>query len=372
LKIVRESIYEKFSDETDPVKDMGISGIERLKEILYSIPPGTCTDLYNFWFRKYCSNDYVDYSVALVRIMYHTVKTIIENPELTPQQSFEKTTAKEIKKKDKLKDPKIRLKILKKVAEMLEIKFDLDVDPYFETKKVNEKFTDYSDPIVDMGIGVLSSLKPGSILQCIKPISPRVNHNKFTIEKGWYSVIKKIEIKKSSIKKTKIELEISTYDKFPKTFKVADLQFSGGEYLTLLPDDFFEHFEILPYEVNEKFTEESDAITDMNIGQNHFKEEIMKMVPAKYQHMGIDYIEFIRYVLFSDETTVEKDNDFMKGNTIYTIICHEYSKNKFFEELLHMIEVKGFVNDKGVAIDQTKQKGNRLTIVMSDGEKIDE
>jgi len=139
-------------------------------------------------------------------------------------------------------------------------------------KLITEKFTDSNDPIQDMGIGVLSQLKPGNVLQCTLGIKPRVNNrdpgyiSKFWIMPGWYSVIKKIEIIKSPIKKSKIELELSTYDKFPTNMKMVDLKYSGGEYLTIFPEEFFDHFDVLPTKVDEKFEAESDPIRDLGIG----------------------------------------------------------------------------------------------------------
>jgi len=249
-------------------------------------------------------------------------------------------------------------------------------------KLITEKFTDSNDPIQDMGIGVLSQLKPGNVLQCTLGIKPRVNNrdpgyiSKFWIMPGWYSVIKKIEIIKSPIKKSKIELELSTYDKFPTNMKMVDLKYSGGEYLTLFPEEFFEHFDILPTKINEKFTEDSDAIGDMNIGQNHFKEEIMNLIPIKYIHHDFDYIAYIRYVLFGDETSVEYSKDVL-DNTVYTIICDEYSKDEFFHHLEFLLEKFGESLAKHHILVQNynrlKRKGhkdkNKMTIRIEDAKK---
>jgi hypothetical protein len=115
----------------------------------------------------------------------------------------------------------------------------------------------------------------------------------------------------------------------------------------------------------EKFTDDTDAIGDMGIGANHFKEKIMKLFPAKYERAGVDYVDYIRYVLFGDETTIEYDKN-AQGNTMYTIICNEYSKKKFFDTIEYMIQENGYVNDKGVAVDAITKKGNKMNIVMAD------
>lgn len=261
MAISAKYVYEKFSDEGDPVHDMGIGQPQFIKELqkkLDKFSPGTCYDWYDLYLAPICNDSYRKYSTSLVRLAYHTIKIFILKKNYSPQQAFEDTYKKELGcgyTKDYNKSE--RLKIRKKVAEFLNSFFNFKVDP-----RLNET-------------------------------------------------------------------------------------------------------------VNEKFTEDSDAIADMNIGQNHFKEEIMKMLPYKYVHMGIDYIEYARYVLFSDETIVEKNNDFLSGNTIYTIICREYSKDKFFEKLEYLINAKGYIDGKGVAIDKIKQKRSRLIITLADSKDID-
>jgi hypothetical protein len=359
-------LNEKFSEEVgDPIRDMHIGGIERLKKILYSIPPGSCMDLYRLYYKKTCSKEYEGYAVPLVRVMYHTVKNLIEHPRITPQKSFEEITALEMKMKD-YDDPKIRLKILTKVAEMLEIKFFLDVNPYFEKKNVNEKFVIDSDPIHDMGIGDIDwdDAKRGSIVRVKKTINQSHPKNSYVILNKifrnldgditsvfYYSCDDLMDLRKSLKHLNKLVYHQWSLDK----------EFIE-KYLEIVPNWKIKN---LKESVNEKFSEEGDAIADMNIGANHFKEEIMNLFPVKYVHGGVDYIDYIRYVLFGDETTVEYDKNAL-GNTVYTIICKEYSKNKFFDEIEHMINVKGFKNDKGVAVDAMTRKLNRLTIVMAD------
>jgi len=85
------------------------------------------------------------------------------------------------------------------------------------------------DPKASMGIGQIASLQPGSLLRCTKRINPNVNNFKnFYIEKDWYLIIKKIKVSNNQI-----ELELATYDKLPRNFKMVDLDFIGGEYLTI-------------------------------------------------------------------------------------------------------------------------------------------
>jgi hypothetical protein len=100
---------------------------------------------------------------------------------------------------------------------------------------------------------------------------------------GHWVVIKTIEIKKSSIKKTKMEMEVGTYDKNPVHMKKADIKYIGGEFLTMFPEYFFEHFKVLPERVYEKFTEDSDAIHDMGIGISEQIKKFMKNDIEEYE-----------------------------------------------------------------------------------------
>jgi hypothetical protein len=199
------------------------------------------------------------------------------------------------------------------------------------THYINEKFMEHGDVISDMSIGIISQLKSGSVLKCIKEIKPRLSSwfKGFNIKEGNYSVIKKIKFLKN-----KIDIELATYDRDPHIRK-ADLEFVGGEYLTLTYEQFFEHFEIIRTDLYEKFSEESDPIKDMSIGYPHFLYDIKKdhngdysfhvniekIIPIiKKNNPGISKNEIERFLAFSmDRIYQHIPNYYFETNNLKTI-----------------------------------------------------
>jgi hypothetical protein len=239
------------------------------------------------------------------------------------------------------------------------------------THYINEKFEEHSDPIADMGIGTLATLKPGTILMCKKPIAPRVNfgpgaHGRFVIEPGQWVVIKTIEIKKSSIKKTKMEMEIGTYDKNPVHMKKADIQFIGGEYLTLFPEKFFDHFDVLPTKVNEKFIEDSDAIQDMGIGMLNLIRKFMHEEVEEITNEGDEDTDNLDILLaYCVAYTKEDFVDYLlsKGaniNSIYVNGWFKYACKGGYDDVVSLLIRKGF-NIHG-SPGEGHEKGLRIAI----------
>ena len=274
-----DELDEKFTDQSDPIHDMGIDGIERLKKILNSIPPGSCGSLYELYFKKYCDKSYEDHAVYLVRTMYHTIKNIIEHPELTPQESFEKIVKIEWDDKRKPLKKNVRLKILKKVAELLSIKFDIEVDPNFENNKVNEKFSEEGDPVHDMGIGLnaphnfnsddelnmfIAEMLPG-ILEIDKVPEDILNDQDKNNEHKYLFF---------NIYGFKEEIYQSRLEKYVKAYLTKRGEHQGVNYegihiaLKKLHPELKSWMTDKDILVNEKFSEEGDPVQDMGIGLN--------------------------------------------------------------------------------------------------------
>jgi len=131
---------------------------------------------------------------------------------------------------------------------------------------MNAHFVRGQDPKVSIGVGLISRLKPGTILQCKKQIKPRIKSSlNFSILPEWYSVVKTVKVYQK-----KIDLELATYDRYPKSFKLADLQFCGEEYLTLTHEEFFDHFNILKtVEESINFERGIDPMDSMKLGKFH-------------------------------------------------------------------------------------------------------
>jgi hypothetical protein len=166
-------------------------------------------------------------------------------------------------------------------------------------KYLNETFTSDSDPIHDLGIGILSRLKLFDVLRCKERIEAHLETGKykFYIEPGEYSVI----IQNIDFKSNEVELVVATYSHYPHHFMEADIPYIGKEHVSLPIDKFSDHFEIVKSDVlQEKFTDETDPIVDMGIGMTtHFK-ELMKLFgnadTKKYIYsIVIDDSEFIDF-----------------------------------------------------------------------------
>ena len=131
---------------------------------------------------------------------------------------------------------------------------------------VFEKFVEQSDPIEDMGVGILNHLKRGSIIHCIKFIQfsgvwapgGRIVHNGEAIytkpKQNWlgnrfedgerYCLVKDTEQRRDG----KIEI-------CARNVKYGN----GSNRLVLTPRKFFKHFSIIK-SIDEKFIEQSDPI----------------------------------------------------------------------------------------------------------------
>lgn len=236
---------------------------------------------------------------------------------------------------------------------------------------MNEKFTDKSDPIEDLGIGtkaIYDSLKDGDILQITRNIN--ADHPKDS-----YVVLDRVRQNGS----VKDEMHFNYYNYINKEALLADPDRKTKDYHTagwIISYDFYKNNmrRVKPEELNEKFTEDSDAIADMNIGQNHFKEQIMKLIPLVYTTAGLDYIAYIRYTLFDDQTSIEYSKDSL-GNTVYEITCTEYSYNEFFTTLETLISKHRNLDQHGHKVFTSRKKSNKgvpsnkMRILIEDVEK---
>jgi Ankyrin repeats (3 copies) len=135
MKLVKEILYEKFTTDSDPIKDMGIGTDALLDKWLHSS------------YRNYAD-----------RLSYKENINCIMNQCVTRNKPiFVEYLLRKYNKRFDLKYKKLILKYAdeNKFNEVSEI-----VKKYIrKNKNVNEKFTDESDPIKDLGIGVKELIK---------------------------------------------------------------------------------------------------------------------------------------------------------------------------------------------------------------------
>ena len=148
-----QKLDEKFIEKSDPIRDMSI-GLHQLWNKVnqqWHSPEKSCDEIYDKFLRNLIGPKYRELSVYLVRIPYHTIKKLQENPDLIPQESFELTCSEEMRGNE----PKYGKKLIRKLSSyILENVFKLDVDPYIIDESLNEKFKETSDPLEDLSIGV--------------------------------------------------------------------------------------------------------------------------------------------------------------------------------------------------------------------------
>jgi len=162
MRKVTHYINEKFSEDSDPIKDMGIGldkfWIKMRQKIGNTHPEDT--------YKKYFEDDEVklkgikDIKKFLANALYRILRDITggddlgdsTRPKMEHQKAFDKATMdNEMKWEQSRKAQDIR----KKLAEVLEKDFHITINP----DVINESFTEDSDPIKDMGIGIAEQIK---------------------------------------------------------------------------------------------------------------------------------------------------------------------------------------------------------------------
>jgi len=176
MKIVREHINEKFKEESDPIRDMGIGSsahfnneLKKLREFSNSV-----VDIYDNIFNKdgeYDSFNEYGYhgqkmKVITVRLVYHTINDKFVSKRKSKnsiEDVFIKTFRDEMRDQETIYNSEKR-EIIDTALDILEYYYDIDINgkKIFEelddeliitNESLNEKFEEESDPIHDLGIG---------------------------------------------------------------------------------------------------------------------------------------------------------------------------------------------------------------------------
>ena len=121
-------IYEKFSDESDPIKDMGIGMIDYWKKTAEEIGHESEAT----FSAKYLHNKYRRNGLSLGEIIWSTFVKASHGEDV--QKAFE-ISCKEIGYRELRELPPLKQRIL--MANAMEKYFKTSVDPYFLRKKEN-------------------------------------------------------------------------------------------------------------------------------------------------------------------------------------------------------------------------------------------
>jgi len=270
MKIVKEHIIsEKFTEDSDPIHDLGI-GYSELVKIWIKERNRIGRQSTELTFREYFPKDKTTnekYRSIIIMIIYYAFNDLIGSHSSTEHQQIFNKAVKHATQSYPTSVKGFGLsKLKKKAAYILNTRFDTRII-------LNEKFTEDSDPIHDLGIGMISiykNLKKGDVLLLKKDL----NTNKIYL-KGYYILI--VDIYTSEVY---LQGLTPTYDK-----KFSFLKFNNKEQLLSYYKDksiksqidvqqwymnfknFKNWFEYIPEsKLNEKFIEDSDPIHDMGIG----------------------------------------------------------------------------------------------------------
>lgn len=286
MKIIKEHINEKFSEETDPVHDLGIGKEYLLKSwrtAYYDMGRkgvGTLSKEY-YGTDKYGEEIYVVYLVLEGVIQQGS----IESKDL--QYQYEKAINRYYRySSDEYID-------LKKIAECLDKYFHIIINPVKpKRRKVYEKFEEESDPIADLGIGIKKfwekELKREGGINSIESAIHYYGNEKFTNEAfAVFKVLKHI-----------VNKDIDNQEDIQKIFEdtINDLIIRRGDKIELDKVIYalkkFFYIEVKPFKpkkpyLQEKFSEESDPITDLGIGIEHvIQNKLGKLWQVNKNHFG--------------------------------------------------------------------------------------
>jgi hypothetical protein len=149
-------IFEKFTEDSDPIQDMGIGSIALCKKWKEKIGRYN-EDSFKKEFYPHVPFAYENHSIGMA--VFVTIKNISE--KMQPQKAFEDACQINYKGENYKKQREL-------IAEILEKHFGIKVDPNYE-KDINEKFTEDSDPIQDLGIGITHKITSEALFYLYDP-----------------------------------------------------------------------------------------------------------------------------------------------------------------------------------------------------------
>jgi len=286
MKLVKEHIYEKFVEDSDPVDDMGIGMMHIIKKWIYETtgfnPEGTknyiwiCAKHGKVEFVKFL----IDAGVDIHKGNDLAVRRAVQNDHIEIVKLLldagAHTTFQEITLDLRGQKSLMNFAVSDRMKRLISKYIDLD-----------EKFTEDSDPINDMGIGmegIYKNMKPGNMFKLKKSLPS------FNYVKGNCIFIFKV-------KKRGDEIDIK-YNLYQNEYMMkGDLHGIGtgnSRSWSISLDFFKEYFE--PIYINEKFTEDSDPIDDMDIGIIH---QIKKYAEDKSPNNKKFFSDYREYLLWT-------------------------------------------------------------------------
>jgi len=359
IKIVpkRRKLYEKFTQESDPIRDMNIGIIKFWKEEYEKqrdiTAPENAQNL--FGDEKYYQEAFIIFNIL----------RIIVNNNIFNDSEIQQIVNTLIGQHTLNSKKKININ---KMIKVLNDNFHMNVTYKGKNKQdVNEKFTQDSDPIIDMGIGEINyyfniKQSPGNMYYFKEKGPKYIEKNRPTTY--IYSKNKGNVYRKHPNQYAQQELRSNSraFNKGnPNKMAIPNDLIAAQNYIL---QHYFKRKERLKESLNEKFSEEGDPIHDMGIGLEGIWDtlcrgmvfELKKDIPtlgsmykkgAIIEIIGIgkgyneNYPKRIIYNLFLNKTDYDKKNivvnqswgwsfNFMKN--FFKFIGKKSVNEKFTEE----------------------------------------
>ena len=285
-------VYEKFTQQSDPIKDLGIGiTLDEIKDFYYKVK--NIANDFSFWTAadfiiKYKKYDYLQYLLDNYNIIGassidHALRTAAYANDLKAFNILMKDDRGNLKTaldefdRRLLRKRMINPKILQAIYDAHGVKLHMQKI----RKYIAEKFAEESDPVKDMGIGLVEKIRKGltqitnddKVIKFLSgPIIKQFGYN----DKGKLIGYTQFTMPDSApyIKDSFQRYGLADYVIFnPVTDSNAMYYFT----LRIKPEyqrAFKEAISKMNESVNEKFTPISDPLKDMGVGKEHFREEL--------------------------------------------------------------------------------------------------
>ena len=307
---LEESLNEKFTEDSDPVEDLEIGIRKQISKFMKEIYEIDTDDNALAECAKYGHTEWVKYLLARGANVHFAADYALRWAKYNGHTETVKVLQDHIAKE-------------------------------YKVKKVNEKFTEDSDPVEDLGIGtkqMFNNLNKGDFLIIIKPLTMYYSSSgkRETFPSG--SIIHINTIWREANDITIVFTQYKNKEDYKNNIVFVDIEGKErkDEVWSFSFDFFKEHFrridpKKLEESLNEKFTEDSDPVEDLDIG-----------ISKKIKDFLDDVADNVYNGMAAYDTYLRDDWD-------------ETDYGFYYDELLKVIPVAyTYMDKKGIEIDEIR------------------
>ena len=308
MKLVKEYINEKFTDESDPIRDLGI-GLYAHRDF------NSIKEIYDYM-----------YNIIFILLKIYNIRDIF-NENFNGGNGIIKRELYEI-----INNYYIKYITLKGAKFPFNSRLFLD---HLQNKKLYEKFTDQSDPIHDMGIGMMHNIK-----KYVEHVEPSAHREEYLWACCKHNNVEYLKILIDMGEDVHFEHEkplcVACIYGHKKIIKIlldagADAYKPGRGYsnaLKIVEQKGYEDIVKMiknhknrKKSVNEKFIADSDPIKDLHIGYPEYQIktkswQVLKFIENKGEEgASLKEIQHFIWILngHNEESFWEKSRDYRRG-----------------------------------------------------------